>query len=171
MAMYRFLVYHSLKKRALDVLKRKKMYEKQRDQLGQQQFNIDQQAFMVESMKDTVETVETMKVSAKQMKKQFKQINLDKVEDIQDDIQDLMYEHEEVQEVMGRALGMDGLDDLDEDALDDELAALDDLDLGEDEAEAESDYLSSSKLPSAPTAQVSAGTDEYGLPAVPVAEH
>lgn len=146
------------------------MYEKQRDNLGAQQFNIDQQAFMVESMKDTVDTVATMKQSAKSMKKEFKKINLDKVEDLQDDIQDLMYEHEEVQEVMSRALGMDELGDLDEEDLDAELAALDDLDLDEEEPE----YLSSSKLPSAPTSDVktSAGkeTDEYGLPAVPIAE-
>jgi len=31
-----------------------------------------------------------MKSSAKSMKKQFKQIDVDKIEDLQDDIQDLM---------------------------------------------------------------------------------
>mmetsp|Transcript_17788 Transcript_17788/g.28794 ORF Transcript_17788/g.28794 Transcript_17788/m.28794 type:complete len:221 (-) Transcript_17788:52-714(-) len=156
-----------LKKRALDLLKRKKMYQKQQDQLTTQGFNIDQQAFMIESMKDTAATVDCMKASAVTMKQQFKELDIDQVEDLQDDIHDLMYEHEEVQEVMGRALGMD-YDNIDEDELDSELAALDDLDLND--LEDESDYLKTQKLPDAPTSEVSATADkdEYGLPAVPL---
>jgi len=70
---------------------------------------------------------------------------------------------------MGRALGMD-YDDIDEDELDGELAALDDLDLNDLEAdEEEADYLKTSRLPSAPTTDVASDKDEYGLPAVPVA--
>ncbi|CAK9114012.1 Charged multivesicular body protein 5 (Vacuolar protein-sorting-associated protein 60), partial [Durusdinium trenchii] len=155
--------------RALGVLKKKKMYEKQRDALGNQQFNVDQQNFMLESMRDTQDTVATMKDSAKAMKKQFKQINLDKIEDLQEDISEMMYDHEEVQEVMGRALGFDA-EDIDESELDDELAALDDLDLEDLEDETEADYLKPSKLPSAPTENVESEKDQYGLPAMPVAD-
>jgi len=160
----------ALKKRALDMLKRKKMYEKQRDQLANQGFNIDQQAFMMESMKDTVQTVDSMKVTAKVMKKEFKKIDLDKIEDLQEDIQDLMLDNDEVQEVMGRALGFD--QDVDEDELDAELAALDDLDFEDFEAESsEADYLKSSRLPSAPITDIDQGNkDAYGLPAVPIGQ-
>ena len=35
----------NIQKRAMEVLKRKRMYENQRDQLAGQQFNIDQAAF------------------------------------------------------------------------------------------------------------------------------
>ena len=40
-----------LKKRAMDTLRRKKMYETQRDQLANQQFNIDQTVFAIETVK------------------------------------------------------------------------------------------------------------------------
>lgn len=42
-----------LKKRALAILKRKRMFERQRDQISNQSFNIEQQAFAMESIKDT----------------------------------------------------------------------------------------------------------------------
>ncbi len=53
----------TLTKRAMEVLKRKRMYETQRDQLSGQQFNIEQAGFAIESAKDTVVTVAAMKVS------------------------------------------------------------------------------------------------------------
>jgi charged multivesicular body protein 5 len=37
----------------MDTLKRKKMYESQRDQLAGQQFNIEQTSFTVDSIRDT----------------------------------------------------------------------------------------------------------------------
>lgn len=43
----------NIKRRAMDILKRKKMYEGQRDQLMNQQFNIDQTSFAIASVKDT----------------------------------------------------------------------------------------------------------------------
>lgn len=161
-----------IKQKALAVLKKKKMYEKQRDQLSNQAFNVDQQAFMIESVKDAQETVATMKQTKKAMKGAMKKINIDKIDDLQYDMEDMMYDHEELQDVMGRALGFD--EDLDEGELDDELAALDDLDLEDlEEDEGEADYLKSSKLPSAPTFMVdgkadSGAKDKNGLPAMPL---
>lgn len=146
----------------------------------------------------------SLKESAKTIKSTMKQVNLDKLETLQDDLTDLMYDAEEVQEVMGRALGFGKSiwfyslscsplrfltldshtrthmhvhthtqtdEDVDESELDDELAALDDLDLEDlEDDETEADYLKTSKLPSAPTDNVSASKDQYGLPAVPIAE-
>ena len=85
-----------LKRRAMQVLKRKKMYEKQRDNLAQQSFNLEQTSFTIDSLKATADTVETMKESAKTLKKQYKAIKIDKVEDLQDDLADLMFDAEEI---------------------------------------------------------------------------
>jgi charged multivesicular body protein 5 len=49
--------HNMLKQRALKVLKQKKMYEQQRDQVMAQSFNIDQANFTQQTMKDTVATV------------------------------------------------------------------------------------------------------------------
>ena len=46
----------------LQVLKQKRMYESQREQLYNQQFNVDQTAFTMESAKDSIQTVQAMKV-------------------------------------------------------------------------------------------------------------
>jgi len=110
-----------------------------------------------------------MKESAKTLKTQFKKINIDKVEDMQDDLADLMEDSEEINEIMGRSYGLP--DDVDEEDLDAELEALDDLDLEDledGEEDAVPDYLKSSSMPSAPTADVE-GQDEYGLPSPPTA--
>lgn len=41
----------------METLKRKKMYEGQRDQMAGQQFNIEQTGFAIDSIKDTATTV------------------------------------------------------------------------------------------------------------------
>lgn len=41
----------------MECLKRKKMYEQQRDQMAGQQFNIEQTTFAIDSIKDTATTV------------------------------------------------------------------------------------------------------------------
>jgi len=48
----------ALKRRAMTVLKQKKMFEQQRDTLYNQQFNMEQTRFTVESIQDTVSTVQ-----------------------------------------------------------------------------------------------------------------
>jgi len=47
----------SLKNRAMILLKQKKMYEQQRDQMVQQSFNMDQANFTAETLKTTIQTV------------------------------------------------------------------------------------------------------------------
>merc|ERR1719420_1679384 len=55
----------TLKQRAMAVLKRKRMYENQRDQLAGQAFNVEQTNFAIESVKDTLTTVDAMKAASK----------------------------------------------------------------------------------------------------------
>lgn len=156
----------ALKQRALGVLKRKKMLEKQRDGASQQAFNLDQTSYAIESMKTTMGTVSAMKEGAKQMKKEFKALDIDKIEDVQDDLAELMFDVQEVDEVMGRAWGVP--DDVDEADLDDELAALDDEILNEleDEQHEESvpDYLKASEMPSAPSGTPAAKVSTTAAP-------
>ena len=150
----------AIKNRAMQVLKRKKMYEQQRDQLAQQQFNMDQTSFTIESLKDTQETVKTMKEAAKSLKTEYKKINVSKVEDLQDDLADLMEDAAEIQEVMGRSYGVpDGVDEADLDA---ELAALDD-EFEVETAEAPS-YLQDTEIPSAPNGAISSGAESVAAP-------
>lgn len=47
----------ALKQKALRMLKQKKMYESQQEQLMQQSFNMDQTLFATESLQDTFTTV------------------------------------------------------------------------------------------------------------------
>ena len=148
----------AIKQRAMGVLKRKKMLEKQRDSTAQQAFNLDQTAFTIESMKTTVQTVAAMKEGAKTMKKEFKAINIDKIEDVQDDLADLMLDAEEINDVMGRAWGVP--DDVYEEDLDAELAALDEEQFEIEEETGLPDYLKAA--PDMPAAPEGAVTTEPG---------
>lgn len=63
------------------------MYEQQRDQLANQQFNVDQTAFAISSVKDAQTTVAAMSAAAKTLKKEQKKININDLENMQDDME------------------------------------------------------------------------------------
>jgi charged multivesicular body protein 5 len=161
---------NAVKQKALRVLKQKRMYENQRDQLMQQSFNMEQSNYALQTMKDTQTTVDAMKMGMKEMKKEYKKINIDKIEDLQDDMEDMLEQSNEIQETLGRQYGMP---DIDEDELEAELDALGD----ELEMDADSSYLDEaisapgvpSKEPGASTAVTEGGVavDEFGLPKIP----
>jgi len=69
----------SVQKRAMAILKQKKMYEKQKESTMNQQFNVDQIMFAQETLTETVGTVSAMKDANKALKKQFKAININQV--------------------------------------------------------------------------------------------
>jgi charged multivesicular body protein 5 len=82
-----------LQKRAMEVLKRKRMYEKQRDMASAQQFNIDQTAFSLESTKATIDTVGAMKAASKELRNTMKHdLNIDDVDGLADDMAEMMDE-------------------------------------------------------------------------------
>jgi charged multivesicular body protein 5 len=103
----------SAKTRAMQILKQKKMYERQRDQMTQQSFNMEQQSFAISSLQDTVTTVDAMKEGAKAMKKQFKKIDVDQIESLHDELEGLMEDNQDIQEVLGRSYGMEDVDETD----------------------------------------------------------
>mmetsp|Transcript_1307 Transcript_1307/g.1985 ORF Transcript_1307/g.1985 Transcript_1307/m.1985 type:complete len:221 (+) Transcript_1307:156-818(+) len=158
----------SLQKRALEVLKRKRMYEQQRDNAMGQQFNIDQAAFSIESAKATVSTVATLKATNQEMKRTMgKELNIDDVDDLADEMAELMDDFNEINEVLGQNFATP--DDIDEADLDAELELLaDELEEEESELNAEPSYLQANQMPATPTGVPTQGqkVDEYGLPAM-----
>merc|ERR1719272_2269458 len=100
-------------KRAMEILKQKKMYENQREQTRNQQFNMDQVMFAQESLAETANTVGAMKDA-------IKAIDINQVEDMQDDMSDLLEQAEEIQSAMGRSYNTGDIDEADLEA---ELAA------------------------------------------------
>lgn len=160
-----------VKQKALRVLKQKRMYENQKGQLDQQAFNMDQSNFALQGMKDTQVTVAAMKDGLKVMQREYKKMDIDKIEDLQDQMEDMLDMNNEIQEAMSRQY--DTPDDIDEADLEAELAGLgDDLDLGE----TDSSYLDEAlAAPGVPTSKpqtsnrVAEGleVDEFGLPKIP----
>jgi charged multivesicular body protein 5 len=163
-----------LQKRAMEVLKRKRMYESQRDQVAGQQFNIDQASFGIESAKANIETVAAMKNANKELKKTLKHdLNIDDVEDIADDMAEMMEDFEEINMALGRNFATP--EDLDEADLDAELEMLEDE--LEEEALEEMDstpaYLQANNMPTVPGQEPGEKdtVDEFGLPQVPANPH
>lgn len=71
---------NAVKQKALRILKQKKMYEGQLDNLRGQSFNMEQANFAHQTLKDTQITVSAMRDGMNQMKKEFKKINVDDID-------------------------------------------------------------------------------------------
>nr|CAG4652195.1 EOG090X0EA1 [Triops cancriformis] len=160
---------NTIKQKALRVLKQRKAYEAQATNLRQQSFNMEQTNYTTQTLKDTKSTVQAMQLGLKDMKREFKNINIDKIEDVQDELADMLEQADEVQEALGRSYGMPEIDD---DELEAELEALGD-DIGLDE---DTSYLDDAmKAPAAPDREPGAESvnqdgllvDEFGLPKIP----
>jgi charged multivesicular body protein 5 len=160
---------NAVKQKALRVLKQKKVYENQREALSNQSFNIEQQNMAIQSMRDTKTTLSAMQVGLKEMKKEYKKVDINKIENLQDDLADILEQANEVQDAMGRTYGMP---EVDESELEAELEALGDELLLDTEAS----YLDAPSVPSRepgvdtiPTNKDGLQVDEFGLPKLPQA--
>ncbi len=157
-----------VQKRAMEVLKRKKMYENQRDMVAGQQFNIDQASFGIESAKANVQTIAAMKGANQELKRTLKKdLNIDDVEDLADDMAEMMDDFNEINEALGRNFATP--DDIDEADLDAELEMLEDEMFEEEQAlteDATPSYLQpTTEMPATPTTELPMAN--VGLPAVP----
>lgn len=157
-----------VKQKALRVLKQKRMYEQQRDNLNQQSFNMEQANYTIQTLKDTKTTVEAMKIGAKEMKKAYKQVKIDQIEDLQDQLEDMMEDASEIQEALGRSYGTP---EIDEDDLEAELDALGDELLADEDSsyldEAASAPAIPEGVPSDSKNKDGVLVDEFGLPQIP----
>ena len=113
-----------LKKRAMQLLKQKRMYEGQRDQTESQIYNIEQVGFAIDSVKDTVEQVNCLKSATTSLKAEQKKLDIGKIDSMQDELQDMFEDNDEIQEILGRSYMMP--DEIDDEDLDAELAGLED---------------------------------------------
>ncbi|CAO1401042.1 unnamed protein product [Diamesa serratosioi] len=165
---------NAVKAKAMRVLKQKKQYETQVDNLRNQSFNMEQANYANQTLKDTQATVAAMKDGMKAMKKEFKNINIEDIEDMQDDMSDMLEQADEVQEALGRSYNMPEIDD-DElaaelDALGDEIALDDDTSYLDDVVNApgipDREPGADSVLPPSKNKD-GILVDEFGLPQIP----
>ncbi|KAK3829097.1 MAG: Snf7 family [Benniella sp.] len=152
---------NNVKAKAMRILKERKLYEGQRDQLQQQSFNMEQASFTTENLKNVMTTVDAMKTANQTMKQQYRKFNIDKIEQMQDEMEEIMEQANEIQETLGRSYSVP--DDIDEEELDAELDALGDELYDEEEPS----YLEDEKLDLPATAetteQQAEQLDEFGL--------
>jgi len=112
---------------ALMCLKRKKMYEKQVQQLNGTRLTLESQLIAIENQSMNVEMFRAMQAGKNVMAEATKELNPDKVQDTMDDIQDQIADANEIGDLMSQQIG----EPMDEDEL---LGELDDLEaLGVDE--------------------------------------
>lgn len=93
----------SIKARALQTIKRKRMYESERDGMLSRGFNMEQMNFAQENAKTTYETLEAMKASRDVLRTEHKKFDVSAVEDLHDDMDDLLADADEINELMGRS--------------------------------------------------------------------
>ncbi|SPC61958.1 related to VPS60 involved in vacuolar protein sorting [Ustilago sp. UG-2017b] len=135
---------NAIQQRALRVLKQKRLYENQLAQLQQQSYNMEQATMTTENLRNTMATFYAMQTANKEMKKTYGKINLDKIESMQDEMEDLIEAANEVQETLGRSYGVP--DEVDEEDLQAELDALaDDWEAEEAAGESVPSYLQSNQ--------------------------
>jgi hypothetical protein len=103
------------KKRAIQALKRKKMYEAQRDQLVQTQFNVETIAIQQEQAEITKTTVEAMTAAKDELKDTQKQVDIGKVEDTMAELEELQADMADMQQILAGPMG-DAVDDAELDA-------------------------------------------------------
>ena len=115
------------KQRCINVLKKRKQYDTQLKTYMNQQFTLDQVAFTSESIQNTIEMVNSLVIQAGTMKEVIEQqkgimkgLDIDKLDDIRDEMDELKYESDYMNEMLNRDYDCD----VDEDDLDDELGML-----------------------------------------------
>lgn len=112
----------ALKQKALKVLQRRKQYESQREQLQSQVWNMEQAQAMGDNLKNVMTTVDALKTSNRELKQQYGKVDIDKIERLRDEMEDLMYVGNEINESLAQSY--DVPEEVDEAELDAELELL-----------------------------------------------
>jgi len=154
------------KREALQCIKRKKMYEKQLEQISNTKMTLEQQQITLEAMNLNREALEASKTAAQSMAAQTKAMGgVEAVDETMDAVEDGLNDAEEIAQALGRSVNVPGLD-ADEDDLLAELEGLeaDDLadQLGSVEIAEQPVSMPSAPLsmPAAPTSAVKQMTDD-----------
>ncbi|KAF4977209.1 hypothetical protein FZEAL_6237 [Fusarium zealandicum] len=112
----------AIKQKALKVLQRRKAYEAEKDKLEAQVWNMEQAQNMQDNLKNVMTQVDAMKTTNKELRKQYGKVDIDKIEQLQDEMADLMDVGNDIQESLARSYDIP--DEVDETELDAELEAL-----------------------------------------------
>lgn len=163
------------KSRAMALLSKKKMYERQRQTMEGQASNIGATAFAVSNIETQKQIFTGLKDAKKQLQKGYKDLKPEKVEALMDDLDDELLDQEEMNDMFSRPIGQDVyLNDAD---LESELAGLAESEFGMDAGGMFSDL----HAPSVPVQPIDGGAsavatskdqiplDEFGLPKLPAA--
>jgi len=127
----------STRQQALRLMKQKKMYERQRDQIMGTAFTVTQASFAMESAKDAQDTIDALRAGTEQLRATNRQIRISDIDRVHDELADLMDMTDEISQAMSGGFYQE---DMDETELDDELAALGD-DLITTDADSAPSYL------------------------------
>lgn len=112
----------AVQQRAIRVLRQKRMYEAQLEQLAQQTFNMEQSMMVTENLRNTMTTVDAMQQANRELRRTYGKIDIDRIEQVQDDMEDLLDQSSALQETLSRSYGVP--EDIDEAELEAELEAL-----------------------------------------------
>lgn len=113
----------SNKTMAKNSLKKKKIYESQLVKLEGQMDSLEQQLFSIESANLNLETMRAMKQGAKAMKSMHNGLDIDKVDETMDEIREQVELGEEISDAISRPM-YTGLNEVDDDELNEELDML-----------------------------------------------
>lgn len=118
-----------LRQQALKLLNKRKKLEQMRDSLDSQSWSMSQAQMTSDNLKNTMITVNALKQTNKALKSQYGKINIDKLQDMQDEMMDLIEQGDELQEILAMNTMNGDIEDVDESELDAELDALADEEL------------------------------------------
>mmetsp|Transcript_86933 Transcript_86933/g.156590 ORF Transcript_86933/g.156590 Transcript_86933/m.156590 type:complete len:228 (+) Transcript_86933:80-763(+) len=110
------------KQRAMQAMKRKKMYEQQRDQYLATQYNIENQAFALEQAEVQAVAVQAMQNGMELLKDQHQKININSVDKLTDDMAELQDEMKQINDALAQSSMLP--DGADEDALNEEYSKM-----------------------------------------------
>lgn len=136
-----------LRAQALKLLNKRKKLEQMRDSLDNQDWSMTQAQMMTDTLQNTMISVNAMKQNNAVLKAQYGKIDIDKLEDMQDEMVDLIEKGEELQNALNLNTVGD-VDDIDESELDAELDALAENDLGQDLLDTGNMEITESGIPS-----------------------
>jgi len=150
------------KRGALMALKKKKLYEQERNNLANSRFQLEQQIMTMEGARTNMETVKAMKQGATAMKDMGKELDIDNVDDVMDDVREQMDLANEIAEAVTQPMGGDmGYDDEDLEAEFAEMAG----ELDAEDLDAQLGGLDS--VPTSVVATPAQADDPFAMPDVP----
>ncbi|KAI9297040.1 hypothetical protein K502DRAFT_288565 [Neoconidiobolus thromboides FSU 785] len=106
---------NNVQQKCTKLLQQRNMYNRQKEQIENQIFSMEQTEFTTENIKNSITTVKAMKEASKELKREYKKVNVEQIESLQDELADLIEDSSYIQEALGR--GYEVPDDIDESEL------------------------------------------------------